>query len=166
MATSFQPGEIIWRIMRWLNPRLVSRFKSGGKPGQLVLLLTTIGRKSGRPHVTPLQYECLDGEFFVGSARGRKADWFRNILANPEVVIEISGKKLSARAEPITDPVKIADFFELRLRRHPRMIGTLLRIEGLSSRYTRAELEEFTSNKAIVILHPSADELLTAVDSQ
>jgi deazaflavin-dependent oxidoreductase (nitroreductase family) len=165
MASSARPVEIIWRIMRWLNLRLMVRFKSGGKTGQMVLLLTTIGRNSGQPHVTPLQYERLDGEIYIGSARGSKADWFRNILAYPMVKVEIGGKELSVQAEAITDPVRIADFFEFRLKRHPRMIGTLLRLEGLPRRYTRAELEEFASKKAIVILHPSPDNFPPVSDT-
>lgn len=155
MAFSSKVGEIIWRIMRWMNPRLLGRFRSGGKPGEFVLLLTTAGRVTGRDHVTPLQYEQLDGSFYVGSARGRKADWYRNILVNPDVTVEIAGKSISAHAQAITDPVEIADFLELRLRRRPRMIKTLLRLEGLPSNFTRAELEDFAAEKAIVVLHPS-----------
>jgi deazaflavin-dependent oxidoreductase (nitroreductase family) len=139
--------------MRWLNPRISSRFSSGGKSEELVLVLTTIGRKTGKLHKTPLQYELVDGVFYVGSARGSKADWFRNILSDPEVVVEIGGNEFPARAEAITDKVQIADFFELRLRRHPGMIKILLSMEGLPIRYTRVELEEFASQKAIVALH-------------
>ena len=70
------------------------------------------------------------------------------------MIVEIEGKGFPARAEAITDPVQIADFYELRMMRHPGMIKILLRIEGLPSKYTRAELEEFASQKAIVALHP------------
>jgi hypothetical protein len=59
--------------MRWLNPRLSGRFRSEGKPGELVLVLTTIGRKTGEAHKTPLQYELVEGVFYVASARGQKA---------------------------------------------------------------------------------------------
>ena len=157
MSATTRTGGIIWRIMRWLNPRLHRRFRSGGKPGQLVLLLTTTGRKTGGDHVTPLQYELVREAYYVGSARGRSADWYCNVLSNPEVKAEIKGAVFTAHAEPITDPKKIADFIELRLSRHPRMIGTMLRLEGLPARYTRMELEVFASKKALVILHPSKE---------
>jgi deazaflavin-dependent oxidoreductase (nitroreductase family) len=155
MESSSLVSEIIWRIMRWMNPRLLARFRSGGKPGALVLLLTTTGRVTGRDHVTPLQYEQLDGSYYVGSARGVKADWYCNILTNPEVTVEIAGEVFPAHAQTITDPVEIADFLELRLRRRPRMIKSLLRLEGLPGKFTRAELEEFAGKKAVVVLHPS-----------
>jgi deazaflavin-dependent oxidoreductase (nitroreductase family) len=157
MSTIPRSGGIVWRIMRWLNPHLLGRFRSGGKPGQLVLLLTTSGRKTGADHLTPLQYELVGEAYYVGSARGRSADWYCNILSNPEVKIEINGEVFSAHAEAITDPKKIAEFIELRLSRHPRMIGTMLRLEGLPARYSRRELEEFASKKALVILHPSKE---------
>jgi hypothetical protein len=51
--------------MRWLNPRLLGRFRSAGKPGKLVLVLTTSGRKTGEAHKTPLQYEIVEGVFYV-----------------------------------------------------------------------------------------------------
>jgi len=154
MSPSSRSLGIMWRIMRWLNPRLLGRFRLGGKPADLVLVLSNVGRKTGKVHKTPLQYELVDGVYYVASARGRKADWYLNILSNPEVTVEIEGKEFPALAEGITDPVQIADFFELRLRRHPGMIKILMRFEGLPVKYTRAELEEFAGQKAIVALHP------------
>ncbi len=152
----FRSYGIMWRIMRWLNPLISRRFRSGGKPSELVLILTTIGRKTGKTHRTPLQYEFVDGNYYVGSARGINADWYRNTLSNPDVHVIVGGKEFPARAEPITDPGKIADFLELRQRRHPGMIKILMRMEGLAFKHTREELEDFARQKAIVILHPLA----------
>jgi deazaflavin-dependent oxidoreductase (nitroreductase family) len=116
-------------------------------------VLITTGRKSGRPHKTPLQYELVDGVYYVGSARGVQADWYRNILGDPKVTVEIAGREFSAQAEAITDPVRIADFLEMRLERHPKMIRAMMRFEGLPAVFSRTELEEFASHKALVALH-------------
>ena len=153
MTAPRQIPDFVWRVMGWLNPRISRRFRKGRKASQLVLVLTTIGRKSGRSHKTPLQYELLDGAYYVGSARGTQADWYRNILGDPKVTVEIAGREFSAQAEAITDPVGIADFIEMRLERHPKMIGAMMRIEGLPAEYSRKELEEFVSQKALVALH-------------
>jgi deazaflavin-dependent oxidoreductase (nitroreductase family) len=139
--------------MGWLNPLISRRFRRGSKPSQLVLVLTTTGRKSGRPHKTPLQYELLDGAYYVASARGTQADWFQNILGDPVVTVEIAGREFSAQAEAITDPMRTADFFEIRLERHPKMMKALMRIEGLPAKFSRKELEEFASHKALAALH-------------
>jgi deazaflavin-dependent oxidoreductase (nitroreductase family) len=140
--------------MRWLNQRVARRFAANEKGGDLKLLLTTTGRKSGLPRVTPLQFEEVDDVYYVASARGQEADWFRNLLANPQVEIQVRGQRISALAEPITEAKRIADFLELRLERHPRMIGAMLRLEGLPSRYSRADLEEFAASIAAVAIHP------------
>ena len=157
MSESSRAVGFIWRIMRWLNPYLEGRFRSGGKPGQFVLLLTTKGRKTGRDHITPLQYELVDNAYFVASARGPDADWYQNILVNPGVEVEIEGNSFLAQAEGITDAQEIADFVELRLRKRPRMIGTMLRLEGLPANFTREELETFAGKKALVVIRPTEE---------
>jgi deazaflavin-dependent oxidoreductase (nitroreductase family) len=156
MAKPRRIPEFFWRVMSWFNPRISKRVSSSTGPSQLVLVLSTTGRKSGRAHKTPLQYELVNGKYYVGSARGTKADWYRNLLAHPDVTFEVSGKEISARAEAITDPARIADFLELRLERHPRMMSLMMRLEGLPADFTRDQLQEFASHRALVILHPSS----------
>lgn len=155
---SNEPG-LAWRLMRRLNPLISRRFRSERKFGPSVLVLVTTGRRTGKPHRTPLQYELIDGHYYIGSARGPEADWFCNILAEPNVRFELEGVPYNAHAETITDPVQIADFLELRLDRNPRMIGLMLRLEGISRDFTRTELEEFSRQKALVILHPRGEIL-------
>jgi deazaflavin-dependent oxidoreductase (nitroreductase family) len=120
----------------------------------MVLLLTTTGRKSGLPRVTPLQYEEIDRAYYVGSARGPKSDWFQNLEANQNVEVEMRGKRFMGIAETITNRVSIADFFEIRLKRHPIMIGLLMRLEGLPLKFDREDLERFAARKALAIIRP------------
>lgn len=123
--------------------------------GRIVLLLTTTGRKSGKKRVTPLQYEEIDGSYYLGAARGVKADWLRNLQANPQVEIRVGTKRFQGCAEVITDPVRFADFMEVRLARHPRMIGLILeKAHGLPRRPSRAQLESLAANEAVVIVRP------------
>jgi deazaflavin-dependent oxidoreductase (nitroreductase family) len=144
------------RLLR-LPPQAAYALGLGPVLGKLVLLLITTGRKSGQPRVTPLQYEQKDGLFYLGSARGQAADWFRNILVNPQVQIRVKGSWFTCRAQPVTDPEQIADFLELRLKRHPKMVGAMLKSEGLAKNPTRAQLEGFASHLALVILEPIQD---------
>lgn len=150
-----QPG-LVWRTMRRLNARMAANYRRGFGPRRVVLLLTTTGRKSGLKRTTPLQYERIDGVFYLGSARGVMADWFRNIQADPCVEIEVNGDKFPALAEAISEPARIADFLGLRLQRHPLMIGLLMRLEGLPIRYSRSDLEHFAAGKAMAIIRPLA----------
>lgn len=122
--------------------------------GRFVLLLTTRGRRTGLPRVTPLQYEEIEGDFVVGSSRGTRADWYRNILADPHVRLRVGSRSFRALAEPCADPDRIADFLAYRLKRHPRIIGAILRAEGLPATPSRKDLEAYAARLAMVTLHP------------
>jgi deazaflavin-dependent oxidoreductase (nitroreductase family) len=123
--------------------------------GRIILLLTTTGRKSGQPRVTPLQYEKIDGAYYLGAARGLKADWVRNLQANPEVKLRVGSDNVHGKAEIVTDPARMADFIEVRLQRHPLMIGLIMqKAHGLSRHPSREQLEKLAENEALVIVHP------------
>jgi deazaflavin-dependent oxidoreductase (nitroreductase family) len=72
-----------------------------------LLLLTTKGARSGREHVTPLNYS-RDGErVVVIASKGGSAthpDWYRNIVAHPEVQIEDGTDTYRARATVAQEP--------------------------------------------------------------
>lgn len=154
----FRRSKFIWRLMKFLNRFIVHKVVPRSRLDRLVLILTTTGRKSGLSRKTPLQYEEIDGAYYAGSARGPNADWFRNIVANPNVRLQIGARHFDAIAEPVTDPARIADFLDVRLRRRPRMMGMMLRAEGLSAKPDRAQLEAFASDLAMVVLRPSEAE--------
>jgi len=149
--------KTIYHRMKAFNARMAENYRRGLGPTRMVLLLTTVGRKSGLPRVTPLQFEQVDDAYYVASARGQDADWYKNICANPNVHAQVRDHEFEAVAEPVTDPARIADFIELRLRRHPVMIRLIMHLfDGLPLPYSRADLEAFCTEKALVILHPHA----------
>jgi deazaflavin-dependent oxidoreductase (nitroreductase family) len=73
--------------------------------GMPVLLLTTVGRKTGKRRTTPLMY-LRDGERFVITAsnngKARHPAWFHNLQAGPQVEIEIPGQRLDVSASVAT----------------------------------------------------------------
>ena len=74
---------------------------------RFVLLLTTRGRVSGHPRTTPLTYMPFDERLVVyAGARGERADWYRNLLAYPEVRIRMGSRRLKARAHPVLEPAR------------------------------------------------------------
>ena len=150
-------ARLMFRLMNKLNPRIVQNYQKGIGPARVVLLLTTTGRKSGLPRVTPLQYEQLAGDYCIGSARGAQADWYCNIQANPQVEVQLRDRRFRGLAEPVSDPARVADFLELRMQRHPFFIGLLMRLEGLPWRFSRLDLERFAAQKALVIIRPQPE---------
>jgi deazaflavin-dependent oxidoreductase (nitroreductase family) len=136
--------------------RLLYAVGLGQVIGKIILLLTTTGRKSGQPRVTPLQYEEINGEYYLGAARGLQADWVRNLQANSQVEVRVGAKHLHGKAEVVTDPARIADFIEIRLQRHPVMIGLIMqKAHGLSKHPSREQLEQMAASEALIIIHPN-----------
>lgn len=142
-----------WKFIKY-PPQFLYAIGLGPIYERMVLLLTTTGRISGLPRITPLQYEEIEGEIVIASARGIKADWFKNIQADPRVVVRVRSRKFAGIGEPVTDPGRIADFLEYRLRKNPRMIGFIMSREGVSKNPTREELEKHALRKAMVVIKP------------
>lgn len=136
-----------------LPPRLAYALGLGPLIGKYILLLVTIGRKSGRRRVTPLQYEEINNCFYLGAARGGKADWVRNLQANPRVEIQVKQRRFFGQAEIIREPAQIADYLEVRLQRHPKMVGAILRSAGLPPSPGRNQLEEYARYLRLVVVH-------------
>jgi deazaflavin-dependent oxidoreductase (nitroreductase family) len=156
MTTRRRPPRVLWRLMRL--PRIWYKVGLGPVVGRIFLLLTTTGRKTGLLREAPLQYEEADGVIFVAAARGMDADWVRNIAANPRVTVQVRGRRFEGTAEIVTDPARIADFLQLRLGRRPRMMGAMLRAEGLPPDPTRADLESLAARIVVVAIRPVAPE--------
>jgi hypothetical protein len=105
--------------------------------------------------VTPLQYEEIDGKYYLGAARGLEADWVRNIQCNPQVDVQVRSLRFHGQAEVVTEPARIADFIEVRLQRHPWMIGTIMqKAHGLPKHPSREQLEMLAEKEALVIITP------------
>jgi deazaflavin-dependent oxidoreductase (nitroreductase family) len=102
-------GSAVIKLMSWLNTwvyrisggRIAGRFP-GGAP---VLLLTTIGRKSGQPQTAPLLYLTDGDNYVVVASKGGMSQhplWFKNLEANPRVEIEVGAQKIAATAQRAT----------------------------------------------------------------
>src|SRR5579859_1583069 len=90
------------------NQEIIDQFRanngtmvSGVFKGAPLLLLTTTGAKSGQTRVNPLAYT-RDGNRYVIIASKAGAptnpDWYHNVLAHPEVTIEVGPDRVAARA--------------------------------------------------------------------
>jgi deazaflavin-dependent oxidoreductase (nitroreductase family) len=69
------------------------------------LLLTTTGRKTGERFIFPLFYGETGGSTFIVASKGgapQHPGWYRNILANPEVEVQVGTRHLKAKARTAT----------------------------------------------------------------
>lgn len=69
-----------------------------------VMVLTTIGRKSGLPRTIGVSYMPLNGRYVSFAGWGVSANWYRNVVANPEVTIRVGGKTMKATGHLVLDP--------------------------------------------------------------
>jgi deazaflavin-dependent oxidoreductase (nitroreductase family) len=155
-----KPVSFDWSKMK--NIQKIHRFLYaiglGPLVGRIILLLTTTGRKSGLKRVTPLQYEKIGADYYLGAACGLNADWVRNIQSNPQVELRVGAKHVHGMAEIVTDPSRFADFIEVRLERHPRLMGLLMeKAHDLPRRPSREQLEEMAKEEAFVIVRPGVE---------
>ena len=69
--------------------------------GTEILLLTTIGRKSGEPRTTPLIHRVDDGRWIIVASKGGTPDhpdWFKNLSENPEIEIQVKADRIPVKA--------------------------------------------------------------------
>lgn len=108
--------KIITAVNRWLLT--CSRGRIGFSfLGQSVLLLHTVGRKTGRPYATPLFYmEDGNNLVLVASRAGTAVNpgWLRNLEANPEVDVQLRDGTRRVRAHLASE--------EERSRLWPRLV--------------------------------------------
>jgi deazaflavin-dependent oxidoreductase (nitroreductase family) len=89
------------------NRGLVEEFRAtngnvtGRFAGRPLVLLTTIGARSGRPRTIPLVYSRDRDNIVVIASKGGEPthpDWYHNLVANPTVTVELPGDTYQARA--------------------------------------------------------------------
>jgi deazaflavin-dependent oxidoreductase (nitroreductase family) len=112
--------QIVIPLQRYIvNP--IARLVAGYFPG--TALLETTGRKSGQPRRTPVS-NGLDGDvFWIVAEQGYKAQYVKNIQANPRVRVRARGRWRSGRAALMPD-----DDPRARQRNLPRLNALFVRL--------------------------------------
>lgn len=90
-----------------MDPVIAEFRANGGKvggpfAGRPLLILNTIGAKSGEPRSHALMYgEDGDDLFIIASKGGAPSHpaWYHNLLANPDVTIELGAETFRAKAD-------------------------------------------------------------------
>jgi deazaflavin-dependent oxidoreductase (nitroreductase family) len=93
-----------------INKHVIKQFRAGGEiqgmHRERLLLLTTTGARSDLGHTVPMMFHRDDaGRVLVMASNAgapRDPDWFRNLVAHPDVTVEIGDEKSAATATPLT----------------------------------------------------------------
>ncbi len=93
------------------NSKIIEEFRSnegkvgGGFEGVPMLILHTKGRKSGDPRQNPLVYQQVGDDIAIFGSKGgapTHPDWYLNVVANPDVAVEVGTERFDGRARVLT----------------------------------------------------------------
>jgi deazaflavin-dependent oxidoreductase (nitroreductase family) len=91
-----------------INRQVIETFRAGqeieGMHRDRLVLLTTTGARTGQPHTTPMMFHRDGGRLLViaSNAGARQhPDWYRNLVREPAVTVEIGDETYAARAVPL-----------------------------------------------------------------
>ncbi len=120
------------------------------------LLLTHIGRKSGKPRQTVLEVLQRDKArdvYYVLAAWGEQSDWVKNIEKTPQVIISVGRRRFRAMASRLSP-----EEAELRViaygRQHPLLVSFLPRLLGYRIDGTEEDLRALARLGIVVAFEP------------
>lgn len=118
------PRQGVGPVFKWIFkiPILYYKLGLGWMIGRRLLLLTTTGRRTGKPRQTPLEYvhNPQDNSYRVSPGWGGNTDWYKNLCRDPHVTVQVGRRKFHAVAQPAPDE-EAAEFMRNTSRRHPSM---------------------------------------------
>ena len=91
--------------------------KIGGRfAGRTLLLLHTVGAKSGKERINPLAYAADGDRLVIIASKGgapTNPDWYYNILAHPLVTLEVGTEQFQAQAAIASEPERTRLFNQM-----------------------------------------------------
>ena len=142
----YPSNPLVQRVARL--PLLLWRMGLGRLAGRLFLVLGTTGRKSGQPRYTALEYHAWRGRKYVFSAWGDRAQWYKNIEADPHATIQTWEGPEAVTVRRVTDDGELAEAFELveqnaAMRRWVALLGIDLNRDAFLAHKNRYHLLTF-----------------------
>jgi deazaflavin-dependent oxidoreductase (nitroreductase family) len=93
----------------------------GAFAGGPMLLLTTTGARTGQKRVNPMMYLAEGDRLYVFASKGgapANPDWYHNLVAHPQVTVELGDETFEATATPVTGTERDRIYAE-QSRRYP-----------------------------------------------
>ncbi len=87
-----------------------------------VMLVTTVGRRTGLPRTTGVSFMPHGSGFIVFSGWGTSSNWYRNVLANPAVEVQVGRRRMRCTARLIEQPERRRELM-LQMRARSRSCG-------------------------------------------
>jgi deazaflavin-dependent oxidoreductase (nitroreductase family) len=90
------------------NKAVIEEFRANGgrvQGRELLMLLTTTGAKTGQPRIAPLMLVTDGNRLLAVASKGghpKHPDWYLNLLAHPQVTVEVGAEKFETTARVLT----------------------------------------------------------------
>jgi demethylmenaquinone methyltransferase/2-methoxy-6-polyprenyl-1,4-benzoquinol methylase len=127
-----------WLAVVFRAPSVLFRLKMGWLFMGRLLLLSHVGRRTGRERSTVLEVVSHERDpqvWYVAAAWGETSDWYRNVQQNPLVRVSVGVKRYSATAATV-DVDDAAPIHEQYVQEHPiaaRFVGRMLGLDMIRS---------------------------------
>ncbi len=125
------PDALVQRELYRL-PVVLWRLGLGPLVGRPLCLLTVTGRSSGLPRRTPLHPHVVGGKTYVWCPYGLRAQWYRNMIANPVVTVQSRQGTQVMRAVAIEDDDEAIEVISDLRRFDMPMLQEYLETEGIA----------------------------------
>jgi deazaflavin-dependent oxidoreductase (nitroreductase family) len=145
-------SRLIFRL-----PLVMYRLGLGWVLGHQFLVLTDVGRRSGRVHQTVLKvlhYDPLTRECVVASAWGHQTDWYRNIQPRPAVAVQIA-RDWYVPTQRAVGPDEAFAFFNDWMRRQRLFARVMLGQIGQRIDLPAPELRALVDSFPLVAFRPT-----------
>ncbi len=76
------------------------------------ITISVTGRKSGRTISNPVWFVWEDDQLYLLPVKGSDTQWYKNVLENPAIHIDVRGAKAEGKASPITDAKEVKSVVE------------------------------------------------------
>lgn len=119
------------------------------------MLIATVGRKSGKRRETMvdvMDYDAATDTYYIEAAYGSRADWFRNIQANPHFEAQVGRRKFHASATTLTNETageKTVQFY----RKKPAYTRSVMALVGMKFE-GEEELRALGSKLTLIAVQP------------
>jgi deazaflavin-dependent oxidoreductase (nitroreductase family) len=115
-------GRLLVRLPIWMYRTGLGELLNAAN----IMILTTRGRKSGLPRYTPIEYRRHGSKIYVISGWDERPNWYQNIAASPEVIVQQGRQSFSAEAVRVTDPSEALRALNLFRRTAPFVYDPVL----------------------------------------
>ncbi len=133
-------------LSRWAFrfPIHLYHWRLGWVMGGRFLLLHHLGRKSGKPReavVEVVRHDAETGSYYICSGFGEKSQWYQNLMAHPDVTIQVRTREIQVHAQRLNPTDGVAEMLDYA-KRHPSAAKKLAGFMGFPADGRTATYEE------------------------